>query len=371
MFKKIFVSLLIFLSACTDYSPKISPLNISQFEEIEVMPINEIDLTLSEIEQKIIELEKLIKKCELDFPDGKIDSYSIEEVNSKISELDRLINDLQPDLKKSEEVADQKCNFFEKLWNSKCDEERIAARESRRNLMKQYKDQKRPLSDKLSKYISAGCDGTIKLEYDQLQEKASQLYNPNAIPQITDKGTNSLWTQIDVPIKNSKYIRSVNAYLSVINQFNVEHSYPCRYTPTCGGSTDTRCNIFAADVMRAMGAPLPTKEDLGKKGDPMTANANDLHKWLKGGNGGWRLIDPNNPEDLKILQEYLKKGKPVLASDPDHIAVVRPDGFTGELNKDTLKKLHIAQAGLSNRNDVELQNAGYGGKFKPLFFIHE
>lgn len=199
---------------------------------------------------------------------------------------------------------------------------------------------------------------------------------PSAPPEITDPGMNSPWKQIDAPYKNSPDQRSLDAYIALIEQFDVANSYPERYQIGGAGLQDTRCNIFAGDVMRAMGAPLPTKGELGKGSgnskntDPMTANAKDLNNWLNQEQQGWKKIDPNNPADLQLMREYLQVGKPVLASDPGHIAVVRPDNLPAQLNANNLGDLHIAQAGAYNTNDIALTQAGYNTRFIPTFFIH-
>lgn len=208
-------------------------------------------------------------------------------------------------------------------------------------------------------------------------KESPAIIHPSSPPKITDPGMNSPWKQINAPYKNSPEQRSLEAYVAVIEQFDVAKSYPGRYQIGGAGLQDTRCNVFAGDVMRAMGAPLPTKGELGvgasgaKNTDPMTANAKDLYKWLNREQQGWQKIDPNNPADLQLMQEYLLAGKPVLASDPGHIAVVRPDSLPAQLDINNLGDLHIAQAGAYNTSDIALSQAGYNTKFFPTFFIHK
>jgi hypothetical protein len=57
-----------------------------------------------------------------------------------------------------------------------------------------------------------------------------------------------------------------------------------------------------------------------------------------------------------------------VASDPGHIAVLRPDQ-PAQIRSPAY--LRIAQAGARNANDISLGEAGYGRVFKPEFFIHE
>lgn len=207
-----------------------------------------------------------------------------------------------------------------------------------------------------------------------------EIIPPGPRPPIT-QGMNGMYTQIDAPIKNSPGDRNPSSYLAVIDQFDVENSYPARYRPdpdsSNSGDADTRCNIFAGDVMRAMGVPLPTKGELGvghgdsANTDPMTANAKNLHNWLLGGNNGWLKIDINNPADLELLRNHLRAGKPALASDPEHIAVLRPDQLPDQLNITNLGDIRIAQAGAHNYNDIALGDGGYGAEFQPDFFIHD
>jgi hypothetical protein len=189
-------------------------------------------------------------------------------------------------------------------------------------------------------------------------------YDPDAPPPtIKDPLMGSAWREFTkAPIQNRPGERSVDAYLAVILQFDVANSYPCRYTPSCGGTTDTRCNIFASDVMNAMGVPLPTKGDLGvghgsaKTTDPMPANAPDTHAWLETQQVGWKKIDPNNPDDWAKLMAHVAAGKPALASHPEHIAVVRPDQ-PGGLDVGDIGGLNIAQAGAYNSNNTFVHTA--------------
>ena len=198
----------------------------------------------------------------------------------------------------------------------------------------------------------------------------------------------SPWAQVEAPITGQQGNRSAQQYLQIIEQFDVKDGNHCRYyTPAqnsaCSGPSDTRCNIFAGDVMRAMGIPLPTKGDLGvghgtsKDTDPMTANAEHLNLWLNnqmgdgGSSAGWRAIDPTNPADLELLRDHLASGKPALASDPGHIAVLRPDGLPAQITPANLGGLHVAQAGATLSENVPMSSVGYGTGFNPTIFIHE
>ncbi len=203
---------------------------------------------------------------------------------------------------------------------------------------------------------------------------SSSQYDPNASPPKIDLP--SVWREFtNAPIQNSPGDRSANAYLAVLKQFGVDNS-PCRYTPSasCGGPTDTRCNIYASDVMNAMGAYLPTKGELGvghgtsKNTDPMPANARDTHNWLEGQHDGWRKLNPNNPSDWALLQAHVAAGKPALASRSDHIAVIRPDQPSNLATGDT-DGLRIAQSGALNSSNTTIGTAFTGPT--PDIYIHD
>ena len=221
----------------------------------------------------------------------------------------------------------------------------------------------------------------VKNNEQDLQPVAGQIDGLDAEP----------WGQI-VPIVESRIReRSAERYIEVIEQFDMMNH--CRYynpdqdsaPAKCKGQSPkvTRCNIFAGDVMRAMGIPLPTKGDLGvghgeaKTTDLMTANAKHLNLWLNnqmgdgGSSAGWRAIDPTNPADLELLRNHLASGKPALASDPGHIAVLRPDGLPAQITQANLGGLHVAQAGATLSENVPMSSVGYGTGFNPTIFIHE
>lgn len=185
-----------------------------------------------------------------------------------------------------------------------------------------------------------------------------------------DPNMTNMWKQVDAPLKNTADQRSVEDYRAVIDQFDVENSHGGRYRPDAQYPVP-RCNVFTGDVLRAMDAPLPTKGEFYNRDDPMTVNAADAHTALDEERGGWHHVDLNNPADLQTLHDYLKAGKPAVASDAGHIAVIRPDNLPEHLEVNNLKDLHIAQAGGYNYNDIALGDAGYGQAFKPDFYIHE
>jgi hypothetical protein len=142
--------------------------------------------------------------------------------------------------------------------------------------------------------------------------------------------------------------RTRATYDNVINQFAV--AVNPRYTPRGG---NTYCNIFASDVMQAMGAPLPhwvdgagnpTPDGVGRELD-----ANNTNLWLNnsGPSHGWRKISAEE------AQQLANEGHPVVASwlNPGgigHIGVVRP----GEMANGPA----LAQAGAVNTNSAHVHD---------------
>jgi len=239
------------------------------------------------------------------------------------------------------------------------------------------------IEEKVTEVIGAAKD-EIRERIEELEpERFSCAADPALCPEITDPNMGSAWQQVTPAFTNLPGNRHLLYSLGVINQFKVASAYECRYRPYpengCAantGSSDTRCNIFAGDVMRAMGAPLPTKGELGigaagsENSDPMTATAVHLNAWLLAGNGGWARIDTASPADLARLLAHLREGKPALASRSDHIAVIRPEQFIETLTADNLGDLRIAQAGAFNSNNTTLLK-GFGSLDGVQIYIHD
>ncbi len=169
---------------------------------------------------------------------------------------------------------------------------------------------------------------------------------------------------LKAPIGSTPDARHPDLYARAIDQFGVEGNP--RYARD---ESYTYCNTFAGDVARAMGVPLPTKSEfLGTKGDPATVAAADLHRWFatQSVTQGWREVDPSTPAGMQLLQDHVNAGRPAMAVDPGHIAVIRPGQQAG-----TPADLRIAQAGAHNLDDVPLGDVGLGSAFNPKFFIHD
>ena len=159
----------------------------------------------------------------------------------------------------------------------------------------------------------------------------------------------------DAPLRDSLAHRSADLYRLAITQFEVTHA---RYLPDSAG---TKCNIFAGDVLRAMGTPLPTKNELpgGYGTGDITVGTPRLVSWFRnpheGGVRGWRWIDRNNSGDLALLLNAARQGYPAIAVSPPppgqsagHIAVLRPDQDLTSLSASRIGDLITAQAGAKN-----------------------
>ncbi len=148
-------------------------------------------------------------------------------------------------------------------------------------------------------------------------------------PYTSNLSDPQIWNAPVGEITSEPYQRSRSKLDAVIDQFKVT-SNP-RYRATTG---DTYCNIFAQDVVRALGYELPW------------GRANDLGFWLMT-SGAWQPLSSSR------AQAWANEGKPALAAwinpdstRPGHVAVLRPGGL-------------IAQAGATNYNKATLAQ-GFG-----------
>lgn len=155
---------------------------------------------------------------------------------------------------------------------------------------------------------------------------------------------------INAPTTNNAGNRSVNAYNSVIDQFDVERNP--RYAQRNG---NTYCNIFVSDVTRAMGAEIPHWWN----GREMDANA--TCDWLKnnGGQYGWK------PVTAQEAQAIANEGKPVVATWKNqggigHVGIVRP----GEIKNGPA----LAQAGSKNVNKAHVKDTF--GNAEVVYYAH-
>jgi len=142
-----------------------------------------------------------------------------------------------------------------------------------------------------------------------------------------------------------------------------------KYLPRNG---NTYCNIFAMDFCKKMGVPFPEWLDWNKDGKiDDYLNANEAISWLDGSYNkggvqtgaqlGWKEISSDQ------AAQYASQGKVVLAgwtnpiaSQPGHLAVVRPESTVGNIQ--------IAQAGGSNFEQGSITK-GFGSK-TPTYFVY-
>lgn len=197
-------------------------------------------------------------------------------------------------------------------------------------------------------------------------------------PYLTDWDSNPLNRSWQAPLSSDPTDRSALLYQQVIEQFEPKRYERYQYDGL------THCNAFAYDVMRAMGTPLPSKEEaqLIYREELTPATTAFILPWLVDGRGmqqGWlEAVDAQGAVDLQRIVEHVRAGKPAIAiryspiaTDANHIVVIRPDqpaeGVTA------IQDLVIAQAGIANFargriNDV----AGWRNRLSEVrFFLND
>ena len=187
--------------------------------------------------------------------------------------------------------------------------------------------------------------------------------------------TNIFQQVTTAPITNDSSNRSAFAYQQVIDEFEVNVHGRYRADQNLG----TKCNIFVGDVMRAMGVPFPTKNELPANdndgGGDVTQGAARLHSWLNsvtgGQRSGWTRIDTTTQVGMNTLMAHVRAGMPAVASTRDHIAVIRPDQDFESLTPSRLGELIIAQAGAMNFQRGKLSLGWPKSRISEIqFFIH-
>ena len=121
-------------------------------------------------------------------------------------------------------------------------------------------------------------------------------------------------------------------YAEIIDSFDVENN--SKYLPHNG---HTYCNIFAQDVAKECGTPLPTGGCTSMR-DQLAHN--QFPKWYS--------------VTYKQAQSRANDGAPGIGITPDHIVIVRPND--GTVPSD-VKYVRIAQAGGTCYNDKTLAYA--------------
>lgn len=184
---------------------------------------------------------------------------------------------------------------------------------------------------------------------------------------------NSYNRQWSAPFINGPSNRSASNYLSVIQEFEpMRHG---RYQ----WDSETKCNVYVYDVMRAMGAFLPTKQDANPALNDLTpAPTETLNSWLTDGRGaaaGWREVLQS---DLQTLVNHVRAGKPAMGfrfvahnDSRNHMVVIRPD--QPQYGPYRVQDLRTAQAGAKNFTQGQISDVvGWRDNYSAIrFFIYD
>jgi len=184
---------------------------------------------------------------------------------------------------------------------------------------------------------------------------------------------------VDAPTKNDSSNRSAEKYTEVIAQFEVKNNH--RYNEDHQHTGSTYCSTFVWDVTKAMGAEIPYWTDqngkpaeipaganilqMADEGKIVANNSNSMIKWLEehGQENGWTKVEAQDKKTVEALaQAAANEGKPVVATTPGHVGMVRP----GEVHKSNGPAL--AQAGRTNFEDRHVKN-GFGD-LPVTYWVH-
>lgn len=138
-------------------------------------------------------------------------------------------------------------------------------------------------------------------------------------------------------LTNGEGDRSPEAYYNVAKQFNV--SRMSRYRPKVwGGSTVTFCNIYARDVMSAMGLSGPYAGSSGGCG----VWFHNLYTGTQSGGqpDGWRRLS-----SAAEAQQYADQGWPTIALWTEHVQVVMPSPSALGAGTSDPTKIYISETG--------------------------
>lgn len=173
-------------------------------------------------------------------------------------------------------------------------------------------------------------------------------------------------TPVDMPSVPPEQLKKIQ---DAISSLDVVHND--RYRP--GRNNATYCNIFAMDFCKKMGIPLPEYLDWNKDGKiDDYLDANEAVNWLRGSYNkggvqtgpqqGWSSVDANQAATLASQGYVVVAGwQNPKASDPGHMAVVRPESTPGNIR--------IAQAGGHNFENGALKD-GFGNR-QVEFFVYK
>ena len=141
-----------------------------------------------------------------------------------------------------------------------------------------------------------------------------------------------VWVPIDIPA--SKLPQGEQKLRQALEELAVEKSprYKAR-----GGLT--YCNVFATDVLRAMGAPPAhwVKPDGSEApvGKGRELNANGIVRWMKthGPKYHWTQADRQSATDAAARGHLVLVGWDSGSNKPGHVAIMLPEGTIAQAGK--------------------------------------
>jgi len=273
-------------------------------------------------------------------------NIQIPKLENKISEIDAQIADCEEKLRNAEQ---EEARLFNKIFNQDEKYEQVAD-----NYRKQIEDlngMKKRYQSEIESLNAEATNINTKLPVaDQLINEKLAVYNGKKPAPGMNSRTGSPPNNVEAILQNDASHRDPRFYNAVINEFAVENNI--RYKETSGNSY---CNIFAGDVAKAMGVPLPTKAEFGN--DPRATNLTvgfpELYRYFTDPKApvhavdeGWREVSASN---LDLLENHVNAGKMAVVVSHDHIAVVRPNQDINDF-----KSIEIAQAGGENLNSTTI-----------------
>ena len=200
----------------------------------------------------------------------------------------------------------------------------------------------------VGKVLKIPSNSSVEISASKAAEEIKNQKNNNTNAKVSIP--EQAWVPVVPGITNTEGNRSPEAYNAVIDQFNV--ATQARYKKRNGY---TYCNIFAWDVMSAMGVDLPQRVDAVTR-EPRQfpdvkgteeLNANGMAKWLaeNGSKYGWVEVSAEE------AQAAANRGEPTVSvwynpGGIGHLQVVRPTRGNDTYNPNT--GVYVAQAGSKN-----------------------
>lgn len=249
----------------------------------------------------------------------------------------------------------------------------------------------------LIKYTTA--DGTLayRAEEPTIMKDGTEAYkiilsdstviyqNPDAV-MSTETAYNDKEQQ-EIPIYNFSENRSKEAYIKVLESFDVAKEGESRYR-----GNKTYCNFYIWDVTTAMGCEIPLLYKKSEDGTWVETDKNDFDEkqpdkyshnsattqidWLRGDEAkgkGWETINTNDEtEAVKEILALANEGYPIVAGNQkygnSHVAMVAPQEYREGM---TFADILIYQAGAENFENKELGSSFSEERIEKIeFFVH-